>query len=148
MKPLFFLSLLLFFFRAAGQQNPEPVSTSVNTDYLKKSRGQQRTAWILLGGGGALTTTGLILGLTSVDNEIVSAFSGNRDNTMEVGAVFFYAGIACMIGSVPFFIASAKNKNRGSSVSGFIKMESRQLLAGRNLLPAPYPAVGLKIPIR
>lgn len=50
MKKIFFAIVLIIIY-----------STSFSQDYLQKSKNQKTTAWIMLGGGGALILTGIVI---------------------------------------------------------------------------------------
>jgi hypothetical protein len=81
-----------------------------NQYYSKKHKKQKRTAWILLTGGTALTIGGIV-------GEVAS-FTGftftQPEKSNETGSYVALAGLASMATSIPFFIASAKNKKRAN----------------------------------
>jgi hypothetical protein len=114
-------------------------------DYLQKSKSHKITGFVLLGTGFLSSGVGLIVGIASSGSEFVEALGGPESNGMEIGGTLFYAGLAAMAGSIPFFISSSKNKKKASSLSGFLKMENRPLLYQNNLSKLSYPAIGLKI---
>ncbi len=89
MKKNIFLTLLLIISVTSFSQQPATVTPAVKTDYLKKSKNQNTTAWILLGGGFAFASTGIILGINGAAEEIAGIFTGEKSNKLEVGAVFF-----------------------------------------------------------
>lgn len=103
-------------------------------DYLKKSRRQKRTAWILLGAGSAMIITG-IAGAYSADDPISSA----------VSFVFISGtGIVTSLISIPFFAASKRNKKRAiaaSSAIGFIQKPGFAGIANGK----QYPALTMKM---
>ena len=97
-------TLLTLFVTASGQQTTVPSPALTKTDYLKKSKHQKTAAWILAGVG----TLSVILGTIEVNPN-----SGENNNSS-----FFLAGGLVAIGaSVPLFIASARNKKKGMSLS-------------------------------
>jgi energy-converting hydrogenase Eha subunit H len=61
----------------------------------------------------------------------------------DIKAAFGLSGVVSMLASIPFFVASGKNKKRAISVSGYLKMHKNPLLVknDKNL----YPAIPLKI---
>ncbi len=73
----------------------------------------------------------------------VSSFICEKNKNDDVKAAFGLTGVVSMLASVPFFIASGKNKKRGNSVSGYLKMHKISFLVknGKN----SYPAIHLKI---
>ena len=81
-------------------------------DYLQKSKHQRTTGWIFRGSGAVLFGVGIIWGATTTD---------------DVGpSVLALAGGACIITSVPFFMAAKKNKRRAMEMS-FDWQQSTQL---------------------
>ena len=79
-------------------------------DYLHKSKKQNTVAFVLLGSGVVLVATSLI----GDSNDIIGGFFP-ADSW--VPKVLFSAGAGCMIGSIPFFIISGKNKRKARSLS-------------------------------
>ena len=132
-------------FSSIIQPQTTTATPAVKTDYLKKSKNQNPAAWILLGGGFAFATTGIIVGINGAAEEIIGAFSGEKSNTLEIGAGFFYTGLAAMLGSIPLFIASTRNKRKASAVSTFFKIEKRSFTQQARLVKSGYPAIALKI---
>ena len=87
-------------------------------DYLRKSRHQKTTAWIMLGGGLVLVGVGFAATAGSVSDT-------DTDNT---GAnIIAYTGVASALGSIPLFIAAGRNKRKAASLS--FNMQS---------VPAPF----------
>ncbi len=143
-KSILLLAGLVIALSGSCQQNPEPVRAG-NTDYLKKSKRQQTAALVLLGGGATLTATGLIIGLSHVDNEIVAAFNGENSNSFTAGAVLFYTGLACMAASIPFFISSSNSKRKSMGAGAFLKLENRPQVQQGMMVNTRFPVIGLKI---
>lgn len=100
--------------------------------YLAKTKKQNTAAWILLGGGFSFTAAGFIGGSTHVMNEIGASFNGEHDKGFRTSSVFFILGIASMLSSIPFFVASSGNRKKAAVV--FLKLESA-------------PSVSKKIPV-
>jgi hypothetical protein len=117
------------------QQTPAPTLTK--QDYLQKSKSQKTTAWILLGGGAALVVAGSAL--FADDFNLYEADSGTG------GGVMMVAGAVAVGASVPFFIASARNKGRASAMAAGIKLEQNNMIGQNGLVFRNYPAVTLKI---
>ena len=61
------------------------------------------------------------------------------------GDVLLAIGGASILGSVPLFIASGKNKRKGMAVSGHFQMELTPLVHLVSITNRLYPAVSLKI---
>jgi len=143
-KKLFiFITLLLFLTRSFGQQPATTTASKTNTDYLQKSKNQKKTAWIMLGGGATLIVVAILIPpgeFIQPDDPIVLLTEQKNDGVI---AAFFVAGTLSMLGSIPFFIASGKNKRRAASLS-FNNMMSPQI-KNSSMVNKPIPAVSLKI---
>jgi len=100
--------LFTLFVAASGQQTTVPSPALTKTDYLKKSKKQKTIAWTMLAGG---MTIGFI-GLTQIN---LAGSDGDINNTP--GTIMFFTGVASSLASIPFFIASSKNKKKAMSVS-------------------------------
>ena len=108
----------------------QPVSTPVvpvETDYLKKSRGQKTAAWILLGTGATIFA---IVAPGNVSFDVL-------------GPLVVVGGLATL-GSIPFFIAGAKNK-RKARLSSAIKMENTPVIQHVSLTNRSYPVMAIRI---
>jgi hypothetical protein len=121
------------------------IPTLTKADYLQKSKSQNTTAWLLLGGGATSSAIGIIIGFKEATDSFASIFSTEIEEPSSTGTVLFIAGAVTMLSSVPFFIASTNNKKKASNLSGFLKMENRPLLYQNNLSKSAYPAIGIKI---
>lgn len=126
-----------------AQSADQPVLSKA--DYLKKSKNQSTAAWILVGGGAAMVSVGTIIGITDGAKALGSIFSGETEEPSNAGPILFYTGAAAMLGSIPLFIASSRNKRKANSMSAFFKMENRPLLQRSSFTKASYPALTFKI---
>ena len=123
----------------------------VKTDYLKKSKNQKTTAWVLLGGGFALTVTSALIAAPKVTedygNILVGVFSSEpvQENNYTAENILLITGTASMLASIPFFIASKKNKRRAMDITANIKMEDAKLIRNQSFVQASYPAITVKI---
>ena len=103
---------------------------------LKKSKNQKITAWSMLGGGVLLVGIGIVFNENTRDNIYSNAYYASD--------YFFGFGLVSMLGSVPFFISSGKNKRKARA------------MVGTSYYPNPIspahlktmPSVGLQISIR
>jgi hypothetical protein len=132
------LALLLCFSISLFSQQTTP---TVNTDYLKKSKNQKTTAGVLLGGGAALVLIGL-----AVYPKNYSMFGGNSSSTENqagVSAVIILAGSGSMLASIPFFIASSKNKKKAMSMS--LKNQFIPALQSNGLVNKTTPTFAMTI---
>ena len=141
-RVLFSLRFLLLVVSLFGQSNAR--TGFLKDGYLKKSKNQKKAARILLGGGAALLATGLVIprGESEGYDVCIYVVCENHKND-DIKAAFGLTGFVSMLASVPFFIASGKNKKRGNSVSGYLKMHKTPLLVKND--KNSYPALHLKI---
>ena len=111
------------------------------TDYLEKSRNQKTGAWILLGGGAALTVIGIV--------SFKRNFEVMGDSESGLGeAILTGVGVGAMAGSIPLFISSAKNKRRAMDVKAGVKMESGYELVKDRIGTRPFPALSVRIGLK
>jgi uncharacterized membrane protein len=136
------LSLATLCFNSFSQQTtPAPVLSK--QDYLKKSKSQRTTGIVLASVGGVLVIAGAMLAVEGTAEEIGGIFTGETSRKDDNGAVLFIAGTACMIGSIPLFIASGRNRKLAMSMSFRYQHTDywqKTLLAKKNI-----PALSLKI---
>ena len=119
---------------------------SIQTDYLQKSKKQKTTGFVLLGGGAALAIVGTAIGVSSVDDELVSNITdGESDETYTAGGIMLITGLAAMVGSVPFFIASSRNNKKAHAASASIKLETMPVVYRQGISKLPYPAAYIRI---
>ena len=135
---VFFLVLTLAFSGFSQQNEPSPTFTK--QDYMHKSKKQKTVAWVLLGGGAASVLTGIIIPKGDVVRE--GAWGNDYEND-GIKSTFGVTGFLCMIGSIPFFIASKKNNKRAMSVS--FKNETAPLIQKSSFVYRPVPSVAFKI---
>jgi len=112
-KIILFVAMVIVAVSTFSQQtNPSPSLT--NEDYMQKSKKQKTAAWGLLGGGAAFVLTGMLIPKGDLVHE---GWFGNSYENDGIKGVFELTGILSMIGSIPLFTASAKNKKRAMSIS-------------------------------
>ena len=146
-KLILTIATALFFFESFGQQI-DPAPAFPKQDYLKKSKKQKTTGWILLGGGAALVVIGAVI---PKGEEVTPSPLGpfdpygiyEVDENDGVKAVFYTIGSLSMLASIPFFISSGKNKRRAATLS-LNNMRTPQI-KNSSLVYRPMPAVSLKI---
>jgi len=149
-KIIVYILLLIFPAVAFCQSVPNDLPT-VKTDYLKKSKNQKTAAWVLLGGGFVLSTTSILIATPKVEEDYVNIFAGvfsgepapQNDYTAE--NILLVTGTVAMLGSIPLFIASKKNKKKAMDVSANIKMENATMILKQSFVQSSYPAIALKI---
>jgi uncharacterized membrane protein len=104
--------------------------------FMEKGSKLNTTAWVLLGVGATLGTTGLIL----YENAHNQNDWENVSNTFS-GIFLIAAGSALVVTSVPIFIRSGYYKRKGLDMSASIKLEPYQ----SGVALKHYPSVGLSI---
>ena len=141
MKQLFFsLTLLIFSATAFGQQTSSSVFMSIQ-DYLQKSKRQKTAAWVLVGGGGALVLTGIIIPKGEIVHEgfWLSYKNDGIKNSLALG------GFVSMLSSIPFFIASHRNKTKAKAVSVSFRMENVRVIQHSGFVSQSIPSLNLKL---
>ncbi|MBL0129823.1 MAG: hypothetical protein IPP43_00795 [Chitinophagaceae bacterium] len=106
MKKFSFFALLLIASAISFSQPITNTTSITKTDYLQKSKNQNTTAWVLLVGGATFILAGDLIG-----NSKESTFGDAGTGVIMAGL-----GVLSMIGSVPLFIASGKNKRKAISM--------------------------------
>ena len=142
MKKMIILTMLLAFAAASFCQQITPKPDWTETDYYKKSKKQKTTAWVLLGSGVALFTGGLIAHYNYINNHD-DPFAGLTEVT--TGEIVATVGLFAVVGSIPLFIASSKNKKKAKAASVFIDMEKAPVLEGTVFSNQSFPAFGVRI---
>jgi hypothetical protein len=106
-KTITFLMLLLFTVNAFSQTIPG--NEFSKEYYLKKSKNQKTTGWILLSGGTLMTVVGVI-GFSD------SWYSSSNSTTDAYGFIML-GGVVSGLGSIPFFIMSGSNAQKAATIS-------------------------------
>ncbi len=111
------------------------IHPKASSDLLFKKSGNQNTiAWILLGAGAGLGIAGLAVGEGGV-KRVWSDPVDRTLSTVSTGGALALVGGASMLASIPFFIASGKNRRKASVM---LKDESvsfsRQLHFGKSFI--------------
>ena len=126
---------MLFAEKIFSQVDTATAHTSLKTEYLKKSKTQKTIAWVLVATG----TTLMIIG-GSVGNHAATDLSINEAAS---GGGLIIAGAVMDLGSIPLFIAGAKNKRRAMSVS--INSDFVPRLQQGMVARVRMPGIGLRI---
>lgn len=136
MKKTAALSMLCFFFlQLSAQTNP----SDTETDYLRKSKKQKTAAWILAGSGAGL----VLIGATTKPNPNAGVGPGGPGEG--TGAVTITVGSLAMLGSIPLFIASSRNKKLATSVGLRKEYGPRMQKTGLCLTGVPSVYVTVKL---
>lgn len=130
MKGLCVYILLICSIGASAQQIPP---SDTRADYLQKGRKLETTAWICLGSGVAMITTGTILAINTEwgDLDYDDAYHGRQETMKATGSiVLISAGVIASVGSIHLFMMSAKNKSKAASFS-FTNQHYQSLSKGK-----------------
>jgi hypothetical protein len=111
--------------------------------FLEKSKKQKTAAWIMLGGGTLLCASGYVF-------FIYEGLQGDGiySTKAKLSLLMFYGGGGAMVGSIPLFIAAARNKGISMSATASLKIENNISLVQPNFVKASYPALSLKINLK
>jgi len=135
MKKIIVMTMLLIVSATSfSQPVTNPVQTT-KTDYHQKGKNQKDIAWVLVGGGA------VVLSITALANSGID-FTGPKKKSP---TVLIGIGAVCMAGSIPLFIASAKNKRKAKAMSASIRMENADVIHGYRMAHTSYPAFTIKI---
>ncbi len=139
------LAILLFSSQLAFTQTDStaPSSSNLKNEYLEKSRKQQGWAWGLLIGGAIASGTGMVIGFSQLNESFFE-----QSDESEFAAVLFIVGAASMLGSIPLFIASNKNKRLAESAGVSFDLEKWQGPRLSSAQQRNFPAIKIRIPIR
>jgi hypothetical protein len=141
MKGLSVYILLICSLGASAQQ-----TIDTPHEYLRKGRKLETTAWILLGSGVTMITTGTILAFNTEwgDLDYDDAYHGRQETMKATGSIVLIgAGFIASVGSIHLFIMSAKNKSRAASFS--FTNQNYQWLSKGKISSASIPALTFKL---
>ena len=151
MKKIILYTLILVIPAATFCQSTPSDMPAIKTDYLKKSKNQKTAAWVLLGGGFALTTTSIVMASSKITEDYVNVIAGVfssepvQENNYTAENILLITGTASMLASIPLFIASKKNKRRAMDMSANIKMETVPSFQKQFFKQNSYPAFSLSL---
>jgi len=127
MKKTIICAMLLLLATVSFSQQTNPTQPLTREDYLKKSKSQKITAFVLLGGG--VTTLAII----------------SKGNTsFDVLGILAVAGTLSTLGSIPLFIASGRNKRKAKMASVYLRIERAEIFP-ITIKSLTYPGIGLQI---
>lgn len=128
MKKIILFSVLLIFATSSYCQQISSLNYSApQKDYLQKSKSQQKAAWLFIGGGAALVIAGVVIPKGEKDGfDIITWSNTYKNDDLRYGLIT--VGAFAMGGSIPFFIASGRNKRKAMAASAFIDIEKGSLL--------------------
>lgn len=124
MKKILLSLVVLFFVLNLFSQSKTKVEISKD-NYLLKSKKQKTAAWILLAGGAALVTTSFIIPDGEATGDLFPyPVTTNKNDGIKVA--FGLTGAASMLGSIPLFLASGKNKRKARATT--VSLNSQKIL--------------------
>jgi hypothetical protein len=130
--------LTIFSLNAIGQVQSSSVTKET---YFKKSKNQKTAAWILLGAGTGMLITGALIGEGNIIDENTSDLVTTEVNGGKYALIV--GGMGSMLGSIPLFIASKRNKRKAMSMS-FKNQNIRYINQGQ-FVTKLQPALTLKV---
>ena len=133
MRVFFICTTLLFLTTSSFCQETESKQALTPEDYLKKSKNQKTAARILLWGGAAVAIGAIILDVNS---------DWSKSETPYI--VAFSAGCASMIGSIPLFVASKRNKRKGMDATTYFEIRRNPVETNTGLTLHSTPTLSLK----
>lgn len=141
MKRIIICTVLILMTTSSFCQQTDFNKSLTQKDYLQKSKRQKTAAWVLLGVGVAVAVTAPILSLGNYWNDF-----GNNSNESETPYdVAFFIGCASMLGSIPLFIASGRNKRKAMKASASFEIRRNPVLTNTGLAIQATPTVSLKL---
>ena len=132
-------ALLSLIISASGQQTAVEAPALTKPDYLKKSKNQKTTGFVLLTSGSILATIGLTMTLSNLSG----LFDPNDppEHSSTTADILGYSGLAIAAGSIPFFVASSKNKKKAMRLS--LKNESIPMIHDKEFFTRSVPSVSM-----
>ncbi|MGL6268359.1 MAG: hypothetical protein ACRC2O_10535 [Chitinophagaceae bacterium] len=110
---------------------------------MKKHKNQKKAAWILISGGTVLTVGGIVGQAATATKDFITILLIQEapEKINLTGTYVAYVGLASMATSIPFFIASGKNKKRAN-----LALIQEKITMGHKLnQQANYNSIALKI---
>ena len=149
MKKIILFTILLTVSAASFTQTINPSQPLTRADYVKKSKSQKTAAWVLLGGGFALSTTGALISTRKVAEDLAGVVTGafgypEPQNNYTGETILLVGGVVAMLSSIPLFIASGKNRRKAAASVSF-KMENATNIYQYAFTNTRYPAVAIQI---
>ena len=145
MKKIILYAMLLILSASSFGQQTKPSADITKQDYLQKSKKQKKTATIMLGGGAAFLLTVFIIpkGKQTGTTDIYGIFPVADYKNDGIKVAFGFTGIVSMLSSIPFFIASGKNKRKAMNLS--FKNEMAPQIQKSSFAYRTVPSFNIKI---
>ena len=133
MRMLFICTVLLLITSRSFCQQTDSSRSLTPQDYLKKSKNQKTAARILLWGGAVVAVGAIILDVNS---------DWSKSETPYI--VAFSTGCASMIGSIPLFVASKRNKRKGMGATTFFEIRKSPVATNCGFTLHSTPTLSVK----
>ena len=114
-------------------------STQTGEYYLQKSKNQKTAAWVMLGGGVALTIVGTVGYAANSDLIFID------NSTADAYAFVALVGAGLSLGSIPLFVASGRNHRKAATFS--VKSQPIFIPQQNSFVFKSQPALSLVIPL-
>ena len=134
MRKFFICTMLLLITASSFCQQTDFSQSLTQKNYLQKSKKQKTGAWVLLGGGFAVAVGASLLDVSS---------DWSKSETPYLVALF--TGGASMLGSIPLFIASGRNKRKAMNASTYFEIRQNPVPTNTGLALHSTPTLSLKI---
>jgi hypothetical protein len=134
MRKLFICTISFLMTTSSFCQQTDISQSLTQKNYLQKSKSQKTAAWVLLGGGFAIAVGASILDVSS---------DWTKSETPYLVAIG--VGGASMLGSIPLFIASARNKKKGMNASTSFQIRKIPVPTNTGLTLHSAPTLSLKL---
>lgn len=143
-KIILSMALLLFLVKTFSQNVDSTLSKNY---YLQKSKDQRIAGAVMMVGGSALMSIGLIMGLHEFGDALANTFSGTpHKNAGATSQVLFFAGLGMSFCSFPLLLASRRNRRIAATISLHMQKTSiRQ--QHHSLVLKTQPALTLRVPL-
>ena len=139
MKSIMLCSAFFILALHGYSQENKPDLQLTSEQYLRKSKNQKTTAWVLFGVG----TTAIVGG--------IAVSSGGQDeltttlNTAFIGAPLMLLGLTLDVISIPLFVSADKNKKRAMEASTSIKFEEVPSWSGSAVRQSNVPTLAIQV---
>ena len=134
MRKFFICTMLLLMTTSSFCQQTDFSQSLTQQNYLQKSKKQKTAAWVLLGGGAAVAVGAAILDVSS---------DWSKSETPYLVALS--TGCASMLGSIPLFIASKRNKRKAMNASTYFEIRQNPVPTNTGLTLHSIPTLSLKL---
>jgi hypothetical protein len=142
------LTVVIIGINCIGQQG-NSLQSIKKTDYLQRSKNQKTAAWVLLGGGIAMTVTGMVIYGNAYDKAAEDDPFGTLvsfgTNVNPTGAIIATVGSLAALGKHSFFYRRRQKQKRARAVSTGFKMEHTPAIQRASIVNRSYPAVAIEI---